>query len=322
MGLEALASSLLQPAVLFFLLGAAATAVGSDLEVPAPIPKVLSLYLLAALGYKGAVALEGTELTAQVAGVALVGVAMSALVPLCAWLVLRRRLPVADAASTAAAYGSVSAVTFLAAAAYLERLDIPYGGHVVAVLVLMETPAIVVGLALGRRVGAGSGEPVPWKRLLHDAAFGGPVFLLMGSLVAGVLAPSSALQTLKPFFGDLFPGVLAFFLLDMGLVSARRLRDVLGQGRFLVGFGVVFPLAMGLLGLASAHALSLSVGDATLLAVLCGSASYIAVPVVMRVALPAANPGLYVGLPLGVTFPFNVVAGIPLYHALATLLRS
>jgi len=319
-----LVANLLSPPVLFFFLGALAVAVRSDLEVPQPIPKLLSLYLLLSIGFKGGVELresgdDGGALTALLAATL-----MSIVVPLYAFAFLRRRLDVNNAAALAAAYGSVSAVTFITASAFLRRIGVPFGGYMVACLALMESPAIIVGVALARmQRDAASGQArIAWDEFLREALFNGSVLVLVGSLIIGALTGSAGKEALYPFTNEIFVGALCLFLLDMGLVSARRVKPLLAMGTFPLAFAVLFPLLNAALGLGVARLVGMSVGDAVLFVVLCASASYIAVPAAIRLVLPEANPGLYVSMPLALTFPFNVTLGIPLYMTAVNMLWS
>jgi hypothetical protein len=207
----------------------------------------------------------------------------------------------------------VSAVTFITAAAFLDRLGIAYGGYMVAALAVMESPAIVVGVLLVRRLSPSGGSHASTRALLHDAFLNGSVFLLLASLAVGLASGDAGRNALRPFTDALFPGVLCLFLLDMGMVAARRLADLRRAGAFLVGFALLAPLASAAVAIVLARLAGLGAGDALLLTVLCASASYIAVPAAMRIAVPEANPGLFLPLALGVTFPFNVAVGIPLY---------
>jgi hypothetical protein len=317
-----LIANLLSPPVLFFFLGALAVAVRSDLEVPQPIPKLLSLYLLLSIGFKGGVELresgdDGGALTALLAATL-----MSIVVPLYAFAFLRRRLDVNNAAALAAAYGSVSAVTFITASAFLRRIGVPFGGYMVACLALMESPAIIVGVALARmqRDAAGGQARIAWDEFLREALFNGSVLVLVGSLIIGAITGSAGKEALYPFTNEIFTGALCLFLLDMGLVSARRVGPLLAMGAFPLAFAVLFPLLNAALGLGVARLVGMSAGDAILFVVLCASASYIAVPAAIRLVLPEANPGLYVSMPLAFTFPFNVTLGIPLYTTAVNLL--
>jgi hypothetical protein len=319
MSLNLVLSNLLNPPVLFFFLGMAAVLIGSDLEIPPPLPKLFSLYLLLSIGFKGGSELHKSGLTLTVALSLLAALAMSIVVPLCVFALLRRRMDAANAAAIAATYGSVSAVTFIAATSFLDQLRLPYGGYMVAAMALMESPAILVGVSLARWNGA-SGEPTQRGELLRDAFLNGSVFVLIGSLLIGLVSGDSGEAALKPFVNDIFRGMLCFFLLDMGLVSARRLGALRQLGAFPIVFATLIPLVNATIGIGLARLIGLGVGDALLMCVLCASASYIAVPATMRMVLPEANPGLYVTMALALTFPFNIAIGLPLYLAVISAL--
>jgi hypothetical protein len=306
-------ANLLNPPVLFFFLGLLAYFVGSDLEIPQPLSKFFSLYLLLAIGFKGGVELHKSGLTAAVGWTLGAAMLMAVLVPLWTFFVLRRRLDVPNAAAVAATYGSVSAVTFIAATAFLAQLGIDSGGHMVAAMALMESPAIVLGIVLARWLGQGTGAAFSWPHLLRDALANGSVLLLCGALGIGLLTGESGGKSLAPFTSDIFRGMLCLFLLDMGLLSARQLGGIRALGLFPVGFAVLVPLVNAAAGIGLAHFLGLGRGDALLFTVLCASASYIAVPAALRLAVPAANPGLYVTMALALTFPFNIILGLPIY---------
>ena len=314
MSIDLVLSNLLNPPVLFFFLGMLAVKVGSDLDIPQPLPKLFSLYLLLAIGFKGGVELHHGGLRGDVVIALAAGVAMAMIVPLYAYVVLCRKLDAANAAAIAATYGSISAVTFIAATSLLGHLDIPYGGHMVAAMALMESPAIVVGVALYRMATRGGGnDHFSWRELLREAFFNGSVFVLVGSLVIGLLTAEHGAKALGTFTNDIFKGVLCLFLLDMGLVSARRLEALRKAGSFTIGFATAVPLVNAAIAIAIARAAGMGVGDAFLFCVLCASASYIAVPASMRMAIPEANPGVYVTMALALTFPLNIVIGLPLY---------
>jgi len=316
--------------ILFFCLGVAAVLLKSDLEIPQPIPKLLSLYLLLSIGYKGGVELRHGEITTNVVLTLAAAMLMATVVPLYSFFILKWKLRVPDAAAIAATYGSVSAVTFITATSYLHKQSIPYGGHMVAAMALMESPAIVVGVLLYRLFsareapGAETRAKLQWGELLRDAFLNGAVFLLVGSLIIGILSnvpPGDPGKTaLEPLVYDLFQGVLALFLLDMGLIAGRQLRALKVAGTFLVSFALVVPLFNAGLALGLSKVIGVGPGDAVLLCVLCASASYIAVPAAVRLAIPDANPSLYVSMALAVTFPFNIVIGIPLYTSLVAKL--
>ena len=325
MDLSVALENFLSPPILFFFLGLLAVLVRSDLEIPQPIPKFLSLYLMLAIGFRGGVELGHSAPGGQVLLTLGAAIAMAALVPVYCFWILRRRLDVYNAAAIAATYGSISAVTFVTATAFLERAGIPYGGYMVAAMALMESPAIVVAVILARlalrKPGPDGAAPATtleggWSHLLRDAFFNSSVFLILGSLLVGLITGERGQTALHPFTNELFSGILCFFLLDMGIVAARRLRDLRTSGGFLLGFAILVPLLNALLGIGLSRLLGLGTGDALLLTILCASASYIAVPAAMRLALPEANPSLSLPLALAVTFPLNITLGMPLYLAL------
>src|SRR5574343_110000 len=310
-----------EPVILFFLLGLLAGLARSDLKIPAVLYESLSIFLLLAIGLKG-----GVELARQSLGElilpALVVVGVGAVLPLIAFPVLQRlgKLSRADAASVAAHYGSVSVVTFAVGAAYLANLGQDYEGYMVVFLVLLEFPALMIGVWLAKS-GQGSADSNMGK-VLHEVFAGKSIVLLVGGLLIGWLAGADGLKPLDKVFFDLFKGLLAIFLLEMGLVAAGRIGDLRRAGSFLLGFAVIMPLFGGMLGVLTATLLGLSVGGAMLLGTLYASASYIAAPAAMRIAVPEANPALSIGAALGITFPFNLVVGIPIYHWLAGRLGS
>ncbi len=308
-----------EPVILFFLLGLLAGLARSDLKIPAVLYESLSIFLLLAIGLKGGVELARQSL-AELLLPALVIVGIGAALPLIAFPVLQRlgKLSRADAASVAAHYGSVSVVTFAVGAAYLANLGVDYEGYMVVFLVLLEFPALMIGVWLARR---GQGESNLGK-VLHEVFAGKSIVLLVGGLLIGWLAGADGLKPLDKVFFDLFKGLLAIFLLEMGLVAASRIGDLRRAGAFLLGFAVVMPLFAGTLGALTASLLGLSVGGAALLATLYASASYIAAPAAMRIAVPEANPALSIGAALGITFPFNLVIGIPAYYWLASQLQG
>ena len=325
MNLSDFATNLLSAPILLFVLGLSATLLRSDLEIPPAAAKTLSLFLLFAIGFKGGVSLAQSGLGAEVASTMLAALAASVLVPLWTFLALRGRFGAADAAALAATYGSVSAVTFITASAFLSQRGVAYSGHMVAAMALMESPAIIAGVVLARRFAARApGTPKPvidWGHLGRDALLNGSVFLLLGSLLIGFVCGPVRAAPLKPFIDTLFPGLLSLFLLDMGIVAARRLGDLRKVGGTALAFAFLAPLLNAALGLGLAALLGLPRGDALLLVVLCASASYIAVPAALRIALPEANPGVYVTLSLALTFPFNILVGLPLYdRAVAMML--
>ena len=316
--------SFLDPAILFFVFGILAGSLKSNLEIPPQISRFLSLYLLMALGLKGGFALAQSGLTQEVLIDLGAALGMAVLVPVLGYLLLRRFLNGFDAAAIAATYGSVSAVTFITAVQYLDNQGIPFGGHMAAAMALMESPAILLAvilanharqqaaLAAGGPGAAGAGN-APLGRILHEALTDGAQLLLMGAMVIGLLTGDSGKDAMKPFSVDLFKGMLAFFLLDMGLLAARNMGKLKGQSAWLLAYALAGPLLHAGIALMLGKALGMSAGNVALLMVLAASASYIAVPAVIRHAIPEANPTLYFGMSLGLTFPFNILLGIPLY---------
>jgi uncharacterized protein len=316
-------SNILNPPVLFFFLGMLAIFVQSDLEIPNPLPKLFSLYLLVAIGFKGGHELFESGLSPLILATLGAAIFMASIVPVYSFFILKIRLDNYNAAAIAATYGSISAVTFITASSLLDKLQIPYGGHMVAALALMESPAIVVGLILVRvfsKKEANSGvdedesTKTSWGEVLHEAFLNGSVLLLIGSVIIGVLTGVDGWNKVHLFVEkDIFYGALMFFLLDMGLVAARRIQDLRETGMFLIGFAVLMPIANALLAIILAKVIGMGQGDALLFSVLCASASYIAVPAAMRMTVPEANPSLYVSMALAITFPFNIIVGIPFY---------
>lgn len=314
--MELFLSNIASPPLLFFFLGLAAALLRSDLDVPASVAKFLSLYLLFAIGFKGGVALRETDIGWGVAASLLAALTLALIVPLIAFAWLRRKMSLADAAALAATYGSVSAVTFVTCTSYLDAAGIPWSGHLVAALAIMESPAIMVGIMLYRRfapqASGTDSRAYSGAAVAREAFLNGSVFLIIGSLIIGWVTGSAGMDQVGVLVKDLFTGVLCLFLLDMGLVAAQRLRDL--RKLALVAFGLIFPLLMAFLSAVLAISIGLSEGDALLLTILGASASYIAVPAAMRLAVPDANPGLYLPMALAVTFPMNLIVGIPLYH--------
>ena len=308
---------MLDPVVLFFVLGVAARLARSDLRLPEALYEALAIYLLLAIGLKGGVELARQPALAVLPH-ALGAIALGAVIPLLLYPVLRSvgRLSTADSASIAAHYGSVSVVTFAVATSSLVAAGIASEPHMPLLVALMEAPGIVVGIVLARRfavAGDGARAGVRWGVLAHEVLFGKSVVLLLGGIVIGFIAGPRGIAPIEPLFIGLFKGVLALFLLEMGLVAGGRIADLRRAGAFLVAFGIVVPVGLGLLGAVAGHLLGLSLGGTALLATLAASASYIAAPTAMRVAVPEANPALSIGVALGVTFPFNITLGIPLY---------
>lgn len=314
-GLEAL----LSPVILFFVLGAAAAFLRSDLAIPEAIAKGLALYLMAAIGLKGGVQVAEAGFTPDMLAAGAAGLVLSCLIPLPAYWLLRRlgRLDAVNAGAVAAHYGSVSVVTFVTGAEILAAGGLPPAGYMVAVLALMETPAIVVGLLLARRGNDGAAGLHARGDLLRETLLNGSVVLLTGSFLIGLAIGKPGYAGIAPVFDAAFRGVLCLFLLDMGLVAARRLREARTLTARLVAIAILLPVINGTLGTGIGTLIGLDAGSAAALGILAASASYIAVPAAMRLALPQADPGLYLAMSLALTFPFNITLGIPLYTATA-----
>ncbi len=317
MDIALIKSNILNPPILFFFLGMLTIVFKSDLKIPDPIPKMLSLYLLLCIGFKGGVEISKSGISQEVATTLLVSIALSALVPIYTFFILKKRMGPSNAGAIAATYGSVSAVTFITATDFLKNNGVEFGGHMVASLALMESPAIVMGILLAKYFSLDkSNHTVSLKTILHEAFFSGPVFLIFGSLIIGMLCGEQGATALKPFTHDIFKGALVIFLLDMGIVAAQRLNDFKQSGLWLMTFAIIVPLVNAALGLVIAHAFGFTKGNAFLFTVLCASASYIAVPAAMRISLKESNPSIYLPMSLGVTFPLNIAIGLPLYYAL------
>jgi len=331
----------LDPAILFFLLGLMAGMFKSNLEIPPQISRFLSLYLLMALGLKGGFALAASGIGGTVALSLGCAVLLAVVVPLAGHALLRRFLSGYDAAALAAAYGSVSAVTFITATQFLDNQGIAYGGHMAAAMALMESPAIVIAVLFANRLRreadarlvasggtaalAAHGGPSSHGgigAILRESLTDGAQLVLLGSLAIGMITGDAGKEAMQPFSGGLFKGMLALFLLDMGLLAARSMAGIRGRSPWLLAYGVVAPPVHAVLALGLAMAAGLGVGDGALLMVLAASASYIAVPAAVRMAIPEANPSLYIGMALAVTFPVNVLLGIPLYTQAAAHMLS
>jgi len=310
----------LDPAILFFVFGLLAGALKSNLEIPPPITRFLSLYLLMALGLKGGFALAKSGLTADVALSLGCALALAVTVPAAGYLVLKRHVSRFDAAAIAATYGSVSAVTFITATQYLEQQGQAFGGHMAAAMALMESPAIVMAVVLANLARRRQGSTASAQGLgavLHESFTDGAQLLLIGAMCVGLVTGEAGQAAMRPFAGDLFKGMLSFFLLDMGLLAARNIGSLRGRSPLLLAYALLAPPFHAGLALALAWLCGLGAGDGALLMVLAASASYIAVPAVVRVAIPEAHPSLYFGMSLGLTFPVNILVGIPLYAGIA-----
>lgn len=307
--------NLSNPTLLFFLLGVVATKLNSDLEIPASSSKFISLYLLFSIGFKGGQELSHSGFTPEIIYSLLFGLAIASLIPLYTFFILKQKLNISDAGAVAASYGSVSAVTFVAAITFLEMQKVVSGGHMVAVMALMEAPAIIVGVILMMRFETekNNGSNMSIKNIVHHSFTNGSVLLILGSLIIGLIADTKQAEGIKPFTTDIFKGFLAIFLLEMGMVTTKRFAAFRKYGWFVSIFALVIPAVNGCLVAWFSQYFTMDVGNRFIFAILAASASYIAVPAAMRLAAPKSDPGLYLPMALGVTFPFNITIGMPLY---------
>lgn len=312
-----LIENLTNPALLFFLLGTIAVFLKSDLEIPPSSSKFISLYLLFSIGFKGGQELSHEPLSTEILWSMLFGVVIAAIIPLYVFFILKRKLNTYDAGAIAASYGSVSAVTFITAASYLEANALKLNGHMVAIMALMESPAIIAGLLLIslHRKNERDNDLSSNKALQHSLT-NGSVLLILGSLIIGYMASAEQAEGIKPFTNDIFKGFLAIFLLDMGIVSGRKLRVLLENGWFPFAFALLVPLINGSVVAVASGLVTEDVSNRFIFAVLAASASYIAVPAAMKIAVPKANPGLFLPMALAVTFPVNITIGMPVYFAI------
>lgn len=310
-----LISNLSNPTLLFFLLGVIATKVKSDLEIPASSSKFISLYLLFSIGFKGGQELSHSGFNAEIIYSLLFGLGIASLIPLYTFFILKKKLSVSDAGAVAASYGSVSAVTFVAAISFLEMQKLVSGGHMVAVMALMESPAIIVGVILLMRYDKDqtASEKVSIKSIVQHSFTNGSVLLILGSLIIGLIADTKQAEGIKPFTTDIFKGFLALFLLEMGMVTTRRFAAFRKYGWFVSIFAIIIPAINGCMVAWLSSYITSDIANRFVFAVLAASASYIAVPAAMRLAAPKSDPGLYLPMALGVTFPFNITIGMPLY---------
>lgn len=315
-------NNFLDPAILFFVFGVFAGAVKSNLEIPQSIARFLSLYLLMALGLKGGFALQKSGFTLDI-GIALgLAVFLALLIPVLGYLFLRTSLNNFDSAAVAATYGSVSAVTFITATQSLDQYGIEYGGHMAAAMALMESPAIILAILLANKARVASAttqQSSGITKIFHESFTDGAQLLLLGSMVVGLISGEAGQKIMAPFSIDLFKGMLSFFLLDMGLMAAKNFEGLKGKPPITLIYAIGAPLVHACIALGLCKFFGLPLGETILLMVLAASASYIAVPAVLRHALPEVNPALYMSMSLGITFPFNIILGIPLYTYLASL---
>jgi hypothetical protein len=313
MNINLLAENLTNPALLFFGLGLLAVYVKSDLEIPPNTSKFISLYLLFSIGFKGGQELAHSTFTLEIVWSVIFGVLVASVIPFYTFFLLKRKLGVSNAGAIAAAYGSVSAVTFVTAVSFLELQQIKFSGHMVAVMALMEAPAIIIGVMLIRIYNKQRSDNIKLRSVIRHSFTNGSVLMIVGSLLIGWLANDQQAQGIKPFTTDIFKGFLAIFLLDMGIISGRKLNDFFKSGKFTTLFAMIIPMLNGCAVALSSSLITSDLGNRFIFAVLAASASYIAVPAAMKIAAPDANPGIYLPMALVVTFPFNITIGMPIY---------
>jgi hypothetical protein len=316
MNFSVLIENLTSPALLFFILGITAVKIKSDLEIPQNSSKFISLYLLLSIGFKGGQELSHSQMDVSIIWYILFGFAIALIVPIYCFFILKRKLGAENAGAIAAAYGSVSAVTFVTAVSFLELQNVTFSGHMVAVMALMEAPAIIVGVILISYFK--KNNQIKLNDIIVHSFTNGSVILILGSLIIGFLASETQAQSIKPFTTDLFKGFLMIFLLDMGITSGRKLSEFIKNGWFTALFAILIPLFNGVLVAFFSQIVTYNVGDRFIFAVLAASASYIAVPAAMKIAVPKANPGLYLPMALAVTFPFNITVGLPIYYLIVS----
>ena len=313
MNLDLLFENLTNPALLFFILGVLAVKLKSDLEIPENSSKFISLYLLFSIGFKGGQELAHSDFNMEIIWSVLFGVFIALVIPMYAFFILRKKFNIYDSGAIAAAYGSVSAVTFVTAASFLELQNMTFSGHMVAVMALMEAPAIIVGVILIRIFDKNNENNASLPSIIKHSFTNGSVLLILGSLVIGLVASDEQALGIKPFTTDLFKGFLAIFLLDMGITSGKKLSAFIKSGWFAVMFAIAIPLVNGIIVALLSQWVTTDIGNRFILAILAASASYIAVPAAMKIAVPKANPGLFLPMALAVTFPFNITLGMPIY---------
>ncbi len=314
MNLHLLLDSLTNPALLFFILGILAVRLKSDLEIPNNSSKFISLYLLFSIGFKGGQELAHSELDLSILWPVLFGIAVASLIPLYTFFLLKKRMSIENSGAIAAAYGSVSAVTFVTAVTFLEIQDVKFSGYMVAIMALMEAPAIIIGMLLIKIYSTEDQSNIKLRKVIRHSFTNGSVFLIIGSLLIGILANDHEAEGIKPFTTDIFKGFLAIFLLDMGITSGKKLKDFLDSGKLTVIFAMAVPLINGCIAAYLTQFVTDDIGDRFMLSILSASASYIAVPAAMKMAVPKANPGIFIPMALAITFPLNITIGFPIYY--------
>jgi hypothetical protein len=313
MNLNLLTDNLTNPALLFFILGIVATRLKSDLEIPNNTSKFISIYLLFSIGFKGGQELAHSQFNLEIIWSILFGVAVAIVIPIYCFFILKRKFSIENSGAIAASYGSVSAVTFVTGVSFLEIQKYTFGGHMVAVMALMEAPAIIVGVILMRMYSKENEKTSQFGTVIRHSFTNGSVLLILGSLIIGLLASEQQAMGIKPFTTDIFKGFLAIFLLDMGIVSGKKLNDFFKSGWFTALFAVIIPLINGCVVALVSQLITDDIGNRFIFSILASSASYIAVPAAMKIVAPKANPGLFLPMALAVTFPFNITFGMPIY---------
>jgi hypothetical protein len=313
MNFDLLIENLTNPALLFFVLGVIAVYLKSDLEIPDNSSKFISLYLLFAIGFKGGQELSHEVLSLEIGWSMLFGLFISIAIPLYTFFILKKKFSVFDAGAIAATYGSVSAVTFVTAVSYLEAQQLNLHGYMVAIMALMESPAIIMGLLLISIFNKDDNEIITKKTAIKHSFTNGSVLLIIGSLIIGYLASAKQAEGIKPFTNDLFKGFLAIFLLDMGVTSGKKLKTFLSLGWFPVIFAIVIPIVNGCIVALLSSFITQDISNRFMFAILAASASYIAVPAAMKISVPQSNPGLFLPMALAITFPINITIGMPTY---------
>jgi hypothetical protein len=313
MDFNLLIENLTNPALLFFVLGIFAVLLKSDLEIPENSSKFISLYLLFSIGFRGGQELSHDKITSEILWSMALGLFISIIIPLYTFFILKKKLSIEDAGAIASTYGSVSAVTFVTASSYLETLKLGLHGHMVAVMALMESPAIIMGLIL-ISIYNKSEYKINKKSVIKHSLLNGSVLLILGSLIIGYMATTKQAEGIKPFTNDIYKGFLAIFLLDMGITSGKKLKSFFSFGWFPFLFASLIPILNGCVFAILSSLVTSDVSNRFMFAILAASASYIAVPAAMKINVPKANPGLYLPMALAVTFPINITIGMPIYY--------
>lgn len=317
MNFNLLFENLTNPALLYFILGIIAVGLKSDLQIPQNSSKFISLYLLFSIGFKGGQELSHEVIDSEIIWSMLFGISITIIIPIYTFFILKRKLSVNDAGVIAASYGSISAVTFVTAVSYLESHQLELHGYMVAIMALMESPAIIVGLVLISLFQQEQTKKINKSEILRHSFTNGSVLLILGSLVIGYLTNAKDAQGIQPFTNDLFKGFLAIFLLDMGITSGKKLQSFFANGWFPFAFALIIPIVNGSLFAWLSQMVTHDTSNRFIFAILAASASYIAVPAAMKIAAPRANPGLFLPMALAVTFPINITIGMPLYFHIA-----